>query len=306
MAGNSSDTGRSVTSKVVAILQTFNHGQMHSLTEIAHLTGLPISTVHRLVSELAAWGMLERTDDASYRIGVPLKIIGRANQDPPTIHERARAVMEDLAAATRTDVRLGILDDLQVAYIEKVAGHRPLSAFTPAATLPAHATALGKALLAFSPARTVDILFAGGLKRYTAYTLTTPDRLRRALAETRLTCVAVSRSELTPGSNAIAAPVFGAGGSLLAALELRVNDLRSEVPHLQPALLIAARSLSRQLALLPPTTRHRPIPASALLVGSGRWTGDDTDRQVSLVSRRRPDEESEHHVSHLSMVAASE
>lgn len=290
MAGNSADTGRSVTSKVVAILQTFDHGHLHSLTEIAHLTGLPISTVHRLVSELAAWGMLERTDDASYRIGTPLKVIGRANEDPPTVHEGARAVMEDLAATTRTDVRLGILDDLQVAYIEKAAGHRPLSSFTPAATLPAHATALGKALLAFSPTRTVDILIAGGLKRYTPYTLTTPDRLRRALAETRRTCLAASRSELIPGVCAIAAPVFGAGGTLLAALELRVQDLRVDGPHLQPALLIAARSLSRQLALLnpaPTSSRQRPVPTSAVLVGSGRWTGDDVGRQVALATHRR-------------------
>jgi len=250
MAGNSADSGRSVTSKVVAILSTFSHGDVHSLTEIAHLTGLPISTVHRLASELAAWGMLERTEDANYRIGSPLKIIGSTDRVPPTVHERARAVLEDLAATTGTDVRLGILDNLQVAYIEKEAGHKPVSCLTTAATLPAHATALGKALLAFSPTRTVDALIAGGLKRYTPYTLTTPDRLRRALAETRLTCLALSRWELAPGRCAMAAPVFGAGGTLLAALELKVTDLRTEGPHLQPALLVAARSLSRQLALL--------------------------------------------------------
>jgi DNA-binding IclR family transcriptional regulator len=283
MAGNSADTGRSVTSKVVAILSTFSHGDLHSLTEIAHLTGLPISTVHRLASELAAWGMLERTEDATYRIGSPLKIIGSTDRVPPTVHERARAVLEDLAATTHTDVRLGILDNLQVAYIEKEAGHKPVSGFTTAATLPAHATALGKALLAFSPTRTLDALLAGGLKRYTPYTLTTPDRLRRALAETRLTCLAISRWELAPGRCAIAAPVFGAGGTLLAALELKVIDLRTDGPHLQPALLVAARSLSRQLAMLTARPqRQRPAPTSAALVGSCEWTGDDVDRQITL------------------------
>ena len=51
MAGNSTDAGRSVTSKVVAILLTFADGNIHSLTEIARLAGLPVSTAHRLATE---------------------------------------------------------------------------------------------------------------------------------------------------------------------------------------------------------------------------------------------------------------
>jgi predicted transcriptional regulator len=70
MAGNSAEPGRSVTSKIVAILQAFTNGGMHSLTEIARLTELPVSTVHRLASELAVNGVLERTDDARYRVVV--------------------------------------------------------------------------------------------------------------------------------------------------------------------------------------------------------------------------------------------
>jgi hypothetical protein len=60
-AGNSADAGRSVTSKVWAILMTFTEGSEHSLTEIARLAGLPISTAHRLTSELGSWRLLERT-----------------------------------------------------------------------------------------------------------------------------------------------------------------------------------------------------------------------------------------------------
>jgi DNA-binding IclR family transcriptional regulator len=287
MAGNSADAGRSVTSKVVSILQTFSQGELHSLTEIAQLTGLPISTVHRLATELAASGLLARTEDARYRVGSPLKAIGGADATPPSLQERARSVMDDLAAATHTDVRLGILDDLQVTYIEKHAAHRPASGIASVAPLPAHATAMGKALLAFAPPRTVDALIAGGLKRFTPYTVTTADRLRRSLAETRLTYLAFSRWELAPGVSAIAAPVFGAGGTLLAALELKVRDLRADAPHLQPALLVAARCLSRQLALQSARpARHRPLPTSAALVGAANWTRDDIDRQTTRADRR--------------------
>ena len=68
--------------------------------------------------------------------------------------------------------------------------------FTPAATLPAHPTALGRALLAFSPSGVVEMTIMRGLRPYTAHTVTSPDRFRRALTVTRLTRVAVTRFEL--------------------------------------------------------------------------------------------------------------
>lgn len=248
MAGNSSESGRSVTSKIAAILMTFTDGCVHSLTEIASQAGLPISTAHRLAAELTSWRLLERAEDGHYRIGLPLRMIGNGLRYAPSIAERAPFVLEDLSNATRTVARLGVLDDLEVSYIQKVPGHRPVSSFSAAATLPAHATALGKALLAFLPAGIVDMVSVRGLDRYTAYTITAPDKFRRSLAVTRLTRVALSRWELELGSSAVAMPVFGAGGKVVAAIELKVRDLRSDLPALAPALTIAAHSLSRELA----------------------------------------------------------
>jgi DNA-binding IclR family transcriptional regulator len=256
VAGNSTDAGRSVTSKVVSILLTFTDGNVQSLTEIARLAGLPISTAHRLVTELAAWGVLERSDDAHYRAGVPLKVIGSHAAQGSSLNERARRVMEDVSAATRADVRLGVLDGLQVAYAEKTVGHRPSSTFAGTDPLPLHATAMGKAILAFSPAELVDALLERGLDRFTPYTLTSPDRLRRSLAVTRVTRVALCRWELELGSSAVAVPVFGGGGTVVAALELRVRDLRAELHTMQPALLVAARCLSRELAVGQPFGRR--------------------------------------------------
>ena len=256
MAGNSTEAGRSVTSKVVAILLTFADGNVHSLTEIARLAGLPVSTAHRLASELAAWGVLERTDESLYRVGLPLRMVGSRSSHAPSLQERARRTMEDLAAATRTDVRLGVLDEHEVSYIEKLTGPRPVSSFSTSHTVPAHATAMGKALLAFSPSATVETVVAHGLKRYTPYTLTSPDRLRRALAVTRLTRTAISRWELDLACTAIAVPVFGPGGVVFAALELRVRDLRSDLQLMQPALVVAARGLSRELTASQPNGRY--------------------------------------------------
>ena len=249
MAGNSAEPGRSVTSKIVAILLTFHDGNEHSLTEIARLTCLPVSTAHRLVTELAGWGVLERTDESTLRIGLHIKAISSRRTYTPAILESARRVLEDLVTAARAGARLGVLTGTDVAYIEKRCDHSPVTTFAQATRLPAHATALGKALLAFSTPDILNRVIGSGLKGYTPSTITDPARLRRALASIRLTRVAVSRWEYKAGISEVAVPVFGSGGIAVAALELTVPNLRTDLHMASSVLTIAARGLSRELAV---------------------------------------------------------
>ena len=71
MAGNSTDPGLPVISKVTAILMVFADGGVHTLTEITGAANLPRSTTHRLASELVAWRLLEHPEERSYRIDLP-------------------------------------------------------------------------------------------------------------------------------------------------------------------------------------------------------------------------------------------
>ena len=273
MAGNSTESGRSVTSKITSILMTFTEGSEHSLTEIARRACLPISTAHRLTAELASWRLLERTSDGLYRAGLPLRMICGGPARCPNLRERAPCVLEDLAIATRSRARLGVLHELDVAYIEKQPGHHPVTGFTAAATLPAHPTALGRALLAFAPPGIVEMTVMRGLRPYTAHTVTSPDRFRRALAIARLTRVAVTRYELEAQACTVAMPVFGPGGDAIAAIELTVHDLGTAT--LQPALTaltIATRSLTRELTGDPcatPDTAHTSVPDPVLVAAAG-------------------------------------
>jgi DNA-binding IclR family transcriptional regulator len=177
--------------------------------------------------------------------------MGSRRPYPPAFIESARRVLEDLVRAARTGARLGILTGLDVAYIEKRCDHSPVTTFTRTPRLPAHATALGKALLAFSSPEIVDRIIGDGLKCYTPNTLTDPERLRRCLASIRLTRAAVSRCELEPGVSGVAVPVFGSGGIAVAALELTVANLRTELHMASSVLTVAARGLSRELATGP-------------------------------------------------------
>jgi DNA-binding IclR family transcriptional regulator len=255
---------RTVASRLTAILLTFRYGSRHSLTEIAAITGLPMSTVHRMTAELASWQLLRRTADGRYEVGGNLQQLAGDIHHRPDLDERATLVVSDLCEVTRRRARLGILRSTHVAYVEKRWGAEPALPFCAGAILPAHATALGKALLAFAPRSSVAAV-ERQMPAYTAATLTDPVELQRQLQLVRVTRIAESRGELVRGDWAVAAPVFGPGGAVVAALEIQVHDLREDLRTCRPALAVAARSLSRDLALDVPYDgpRLRLLPRAA-------------------------------------------
>jgi IclR family acetate operon transcriptional repressor len=260
MAGNAVESGRTVTSKVTAILMAFADGTDWSLSELARLTRIPLTTTHRLVTELAAAQLLERAPGGGYRVGPAVGRLCRDTETAPTVARLAPAVLDDLAGATGRPVRLGVLRGLRVAYVEK-AGRAPATSFASGAALPAHASALGKVLLAFAPPATAKAVVSTGLPRYTAHTLTRACDLMHALSVTRLTRIATCDGELVAGECAVAAPVTGPGGRVLAALEMRVPDLRG-LDDTRRLLTVTARGLSRELAG-PGSPVAVPVPVSA-------------------------------------------
>ncbi len=73
MAGNSNEPGRTVTSKLAAILIAFTNGRDYTLSELAMQTNLAVSTVHRLLSDLVRTSLIERPDGCTYRPGPTLR-----------------------------------------------------------------------------------------------------------------------------------------------------------------------------------------------------------------------------------------
>src|SRR6476620_4649594 len=96
MAGGSSEPGRTVTSKVLAILEAFetSRGAL-SLTGIAEKSGLPLSTAHRLVTELTAWGFLSREPNGRYQLGIRLWEL--AQNTGRQLRDAARPYVQDLS-----------------------------------------------------------------------------------------------------------------------------------------------------------------------------------------------------------------
>src|SRR5437899_11671143 len=97
MSGGNSEPGRTVTSKVLSILDAFSDGRtLLSLSQISQRARLPLATSHRLVKELVGWGGLERTVQGSYRVGSRLWEIGALTPQRSGLREIALPFMADL------------------------------------------------------------------------------------------------------------------------------------------------------------------------------------------------------------------
>lgn len=193
MSGNNAVVGASVSSKLLAVLDCFDiaHSSL-TLTEIAAGAGLPLSTARRLISELVAWGGLERLPDQRYRIGIRLWRIGSLAPQQRSLSDAALPFMHDLCEATQENVQLAVLDHGEALCIEKISNRRAVPTATQVGgRLPLHATGVGKVLLAYSPAA-LRAAAAQGLPALTRHTITQPGLLARALASVRERSVAYS------------------------------------------------------------------------------------------------------------------
>lgn len=250
MSGGNAQVGRTVTSKVLAILDAFRQsGPQLSLTQIGQRTHLPLATVHRLAGELVAWGGLERAPGGTYRVGVRLWEIGSLTPQRVGLRDLALPFMEDLYESTHENVQLAVLDGYDALFVERINGRRSIPIVTRVGgRLPLHATGVGKALLAFTPATFIDEVIERGLAQLTPATITDPDHLRVCLAEVRRLGYAWTRDEMTMGAVSVGAPVFGASNEVVAAVSLVVRSEAADVGRLAPPVRTAALGLSRRVA----------------------------------------------------------
>ncbi|WP_440712714.1 IclR family transcriptional regulator [Gordonia sp. FQ] len=214
------DAGRSVTSKVLAILGAFEDGP-HSqpLTQLADAAGIPLSTAHRLVGELVEWGALEKGPDARYTVGLRLWEV--AQQGGRQLRDAARPYLQDLFLLTNETTHLAIREGHEALYIDRVySSKRVPRASRVGGRLPLHATAVGKVLLAYEEPWLQHAYLERDLETPTTRTHVNPRWLQRELAQVREQGYAITVEEVRAGSCSIAVPVFAASGAAPASIGL--------------------------------------------------------------------------------------
>ncbi len=252
MAGNTSDPGVSVATRITAILSAFDsdHRRLR-LTEVATRAGLPVPTAHRLIGDLTTAGFLLRGEDGCYVIGRRLWELGLLAPTQTGLRELASPFLQDLYGATLATVHLAVRDGNEVLYLDRLSGNASVPVVSRVGSrLPLHATGVGKVLLAYAPDEVRHVALST-LTRITPYTITQPGRLRSELARVRQTGFAQTSEEMSLGACSVAVPVRDGAGTVVAALGLVVPALRRDRPRLVAALQVAAQGIRRVHAELP-------------------------------------------------------
>lgn len=239
-----------VVRRVLAVLDTFSSADpVLGISEIARRCGLPKSTVHRIVVDLCDHRIMERVPQSAgeYRLGVRLFELGELVPVHRSLSGTALPIMEDLREATRHRVHLAVLDGIDVLYVAILGSGAVHVDSRVGGRLPAHATGVGKVLLAYAPPSVVEARIEAGLTAFTARTITSADALVAELRKIRTHGFALDIEESTPGVLCVAAPVFGADRGIRAGLSVTGITRSIDPGTIGPAVRTAAFTLTRAL-----------------------------------------------------------
>ncbi|MGV9744241.1 IclR family transcriptional regulator [Rhodococcus zopfii] len=242
------DESQSMIARMTCILDAFDgRNAQLTLEDLESRTGLPRSTVHRILDQLIR---LEWVDRASlgYRLGRRSR-----GADVAPGHDRIRAaaapVLHRLALQTGHVAHLTILDGCDSVYLDKVGGR--LAAALPTRVggrRPAHVNAGGKAMLAWLPAESVDNLVGAGLRICTDRTIADLTALHRELGRIRgRHGLAFESGESVPGVACVGAAVLGTDGPA-AGISLCGAERTVDPDRLGPLVAAAAREVTRALS----------------------------------------------------------
>lgn len=208
--------------KIMDVLRLFVEHKKLSLAEMISRTGMPRTSLLRLLSSLEEMGLLQRDDKGCYALGLLFLKYGQLVAERLDVRAVAQPVMERLKDEAGEAVNLAIRDGNEAVYIEKVDTSHPVKVYTAVGRRAAlHGGACPRILLAFMPkAEQESYLETVELKRYATGTIVDKDELRRVLAETRQKGYSHSDSELQDFSAAVAAPVFDGAGRVVASLSI--------------------------------------------------------------------------------------
>jgi IclR family acetate operon transcriptional repressor len=252
--------GLSAVERTVAVLQALADSPPGaSLTELVRSTGIPTTTLHRMLTLLRGTALVRETADGRYALAAGTVSLARAYLDGLDLRREALEIMRPLAERTGETCHLGVLALVHVVYIEKVDSPSPVRMHSRVGqTNPALTTAIGRAVLAHSPAHVVDEVVAASARM--SATAVPPAGTDALLARVRAEGYACDLQENEAGICCVAAPVFDHAGHVVAGLSISAPATRFDAgapARLGPQVADAAADLSRRLGW------PAPSPAAA-------------------------------------------
>lgn len=241
-------------SRGLAVIRAFGRdAETLTLSDVARRTGLTRASARRFLLTLQQLGYVQ-ADGRSFKLTPRVLDLGYAYLSSVSLPEAAQPVLERLVEAVRESCSVTVLDGTEIVYVARVPTKRIMSVSLSIGTrLPAYATAMGRAILAYLPVEEQRrILAASDLRKLTPRTVTDPERLLEILARVRAQGYALVDQELEEGLRVVAVPIFNKRSQVIAAMNVSGHASRTSsrhlIEHVLPQLLEGSKSVTAALA----------------------------------------------------------
>ena len=233
----------------LAVIRAFGpERERLSLSEVARATGLTRAAARRFLLTLVKLGYV-RSDGREFSLRPRVLELGYAYLSGLAMPEIAAPHLEELVAQLRESSSISVLDGHHIVYVARVPTKRIMTvAISVGTRFPAFATSMGRVLLAALSEDELDrYLSEATFEALTARTVTDPGELREIVHEVAKLGYSIVDQELEEGLRAIAAPIRGSGGGVIAAINVSAHASRVSMAAMRTDLLPALLDTARQI-----------------------------------------------------------
>src|SRR5438270_6203805 len=239
--------------------------------QVAGLSRLPVSTVHRFLANLETAGFLNCNGDSVYHLGIACFAIGQSALGQLDIRRLSLPYLQELNQNTRETIHLTVRHGLSAVYVEKLDSPEPLRIYSRiGAAVPLHCTGVGKVMLAYMPPDELSaILPQLEFRRLTENSIGNLQELQTHLQKVRKNGYACDLEENEPHIRCIAAPIWDHTGAVNASVSITGPAVRMSVTRLRqlaPLIQAVSKHISKEMGyqasssgidhVFPP--KHRP------------------------------------------------
>jgi DNA-binding IclR family transcriptional regulator len=220
--------------------------------QVASLSRLPVSTVHRFLANLVTAGFLNRDGEGTHSLGIACFSIGQAALGQLDIRRLSLPYLRELNQQTRETIHLTVRHGLSAVYVEKLDSPEPLRIHSRiGAAVPLYCTAVGKVMLAYMPEDEQQrILPDLNLQRQTSNSVGNLQELKTELHRVRKNGYACDLEENERHIRCVAAPIWDHTGSVQSSLSITAPTVRMPVARLRqlaPMIQRAGLQVSAEL-----------------------------------------------------------
>lgn len=233
-----------------------------TLSEVAQRTGISPASVRRSLFTLEALGFVA-LNGRRYSLRARILTLGAAYFESMQLKDIAMPTLSAVAHRFQDTVSMAVLDDTDVIYVAHVPNERRIRFRASAGyRLPIYATSLGRAMMAFrGEAGISKYLKAAPFPRYTVKTVVEAEDLRAVFEEARQRRYASQEAQLEYGVIAVAVPVMGPDGKVIAAINCSSESARGTLEDLIETRLPALRDAAQEIEI---ALRRQPFLAHSV------------------------------------------